>query len=792
MIKSYIKIALRVITRQKLFALINIFGLSIGLAGTMLLLFYINHETSYDKSFSNADRIFRVTLNIDVDNKPKEVAVTSNILGPTLKDQVPEVQEFVRMLGVGLFNRAIIQKGDDVFSESDLYLADSSVFDLFNVDIIAGKKEDLLDRPGKIVLSRKTAKKYFGDEQAIGQNLKYGDDLLLEVTGIYDDFPSNSHIHPELIISFNSFKSHANLRWDTNNFYTYLLLDRPESMEWVGTKMDDIANENMPDELKAIGFDYNMEPITDIHLLSNTDFNPEAGGDIRYIYALLAVAVFIILIAVFNYMNLSTARSAERAKEVGMRKVMGAYRFNLIVQFLSESFIITLFSILVAIGLVELAKPYFFNLIEQELNISLIHNTKFWVVLLSGSLAISLVSGSYPAFAISSFSPVNILKGIGSKGTGSGMRKGLVILQFTISAALIFGTFVVYKQLFYMQQKKLGFDKENVLIISTTSDEIHKNVEGIRSALTAHNNIFEVSSTSAYPGRNSGGMIFHVEGMEEGEQTTVWEWRVDEHLVKTMGFKLLQGRDFHPSDRESEELEFIINQAAVETFGWDEEDCIGRSITMGAGSGICIGVVENFHFNSLKQHVEPMALCMREGFHQYLVVKMGDGNVNSTIRFIETEWKKFTQNQPFNYYFLSHDFDNLYKNERKISQIILIFAIFTVIISCLGLFGLSSYAAIQRTKEIGIRKVMGSSVIQILILFVRDNLKLIFISLLIALPLGYFAMDKWLSGFAYRIQGVSDLLIISALTVIMVAILTVIFHAIRAANTNPVDSLRYE
>ncbi len=357
------------------------------------------------------------------------------------------------------------------------------------------------------------------------------------------------------------------------------------SVTSVQEKMDRIAEEDHPDFLKAIGLTYYMEPLTEIHLLSEADFNPEAGGDIRYVYAFIAVAVFILLIASFNYMNLSTAKSTERSKEVGMRKVMGAFRSQLIIQFIGESLVITCVSILLAIGIVELVKPYFFILIEQELNIGLLENTKLWGILLLGSLLISIISAFYPAFVLSSFKPSSILKGTNqSSGGASGMRKGLVILQFAISSALILGTFVVYKQLNYMQQKKLGFNKDQVMIIQATNQDLHKNIEGIRSSLIMHNNILDVSSTSAYPGRNSGGQIFSAEGMEEGVQVTVWQWRVDENLVNTLGFELLHGRDFQPSDRDSKELEFVINQPAVSTFGWDEDDCIGKSLTMGAGT----------------------------------------------------------------------------------------------------------------------------------------------------------------------------------------------------------------
>ncbi|MFC2126736.1 ABC transporter permease, partial [Bacteroidota bacterium] len=362
----------------------------------------------------------------------------------------------------------------------------------------------------------------------------------------------------------------------------------------------------------------------------------------------------------------------------------------------------------------------------------------------------------------------------------------------SISTFMIIGTFVVFKQLSFMQQKKLGFNKDQVMIIQTADEDFHDNADAIRSTMITHNNILDVSSTSAYPGRNSSGMIYNAEGMEEGEKVTVWEWRVNEHLVETMGFKLIQGRDFHTSDRESKELEFIVNQTAVSIFGWDGNDCIGKSITSGAGTGRCIGVLEDFHFTSLRQEVEPMALCLRDGFHKYFVIRMGSGNISHTVNFVEEKWEEVAQNEPLNYYFLDQDFDRLFKNERKVSQVFLIFAILTILIACLGLFGLSSYAAVQRTKEIGIRKAMGSTVPGIMFLFIKDNLKFIVISLIFSLPLGYFMMNKWLEGFAYRISVGWDVIIAVIFIVIFIAIGTVSFHAIIAANTNPVDSLRHE
>jgi putative ABC transport system permease protein len=792
MIRNYLKIALRVINRQKLFAAINIFGLSIGLASAMLLFFYVNHELSYERSFSKSDRIYRIDMIVNVDNNLKELAVTPNILAPTLSQEIPEVENYTRIFGASMFDKAIILKGEDYFIEDKLFYADSTVFDLFDVPIIAGNKNELLNSPDKVVLSKNTAKKYFGNQSAIGETLVF-EDKVLEVTGIYENFSSNSHIHPELIISWSTAKSIVSLRWGSSNYYSYILVNNTSAMMAVEEKMKGIIDENLPEELKAIGMDFQLQPISDIHLLSKADFNPEAGGDIRYVYAFIAVAVFILLIAAFNYMNLSTAKSAERAREVGMRKVMGAYRGQLIVQFIGESFVITCISILLAIGIVELVKPYFFNLIEQEIDISLLKNIKFWGLLLSGSLLVSVFSAFYPALALSSYRPSSILVGRGnSSGSGSTMRKGLVILQFAISTALILGTFVVFQQLNFMQRKKLGFNKEQVLIIQTSNNELHDNADALRSAMISHSNIINVASTSAYPGRNSGGMIFNAEGMDESEKVTVWEWRVDEHLVNTLGLELLQGRDFQPTDIESKELEFIINQTAVSIFGWDENDCIGKSITMGAGSGKCIGVIKDFHFSSMKQEVEPMALCMRKGFHKYFVIRMGNGDIKNTVDFVGSKWKVAAPNEPFNYYFLDRDFERLFKNEKKVSQVFLIFAVLTITIACLGLFGLSSYSAVQRTKEIGIRKAMGSTISEILYLFIKDNMKFILISLLFALPFGLVMMNKWLEGFAYRISIGWEVILLVILVVILVAVSTVIFHALKAANTNPVESLRHE
>ena len=793
MLKNYIKVAIRVITRQKLFTLINIFGLSVGIACSLLILSYVIHELNYDRFHEKADRIVRVNIAATIDGQERKAAVSPNIVGPLLAEKVPEVINYVRLFNMCFRTDAKIKVKNEDFTEKNVYLADSSLADIFDLDLVYGSESKLLTGPTDLLLSEKIAAKYFGSDQALGQTLQINGQGFI-IKGVYEDFPTNSHIYPEIVGAFSSLEMGRDLKWGNSSYFTFLLLNEMESLKEVEEKLNTYAQSDVPDFLRAINFSLYLEPLTDIHLYSEADMGFEKTGDIKYIYAFLAVAIFIIIIACLNYMNLASARSLERSKETGMRKVLGASRGQLLLQYMGESFILTMISLLLAVALVELIKPYFLLLIAQAIEINILTNWKIWIYLLLAGVIISILVGMYPALILSSFKPTSTLKG---KTSGidkvSNFRKGLVILQFSISTFMIIGTLVVYKQLMFMQNTELGFQKEQVMILTVTNDDLQNKFDAFKSRIINHSSVHEATSASSYPGRLPSGTVAKTEGMQEGEQTSIWVTRADEGFVKTLGVEIIQGRDLLPEDAKGEDRRILINEAAVNMFGWTTEESIGKKVSIDEKDGVCVGVMKDFNFTSLRDKIEPLAVYHgNRKYNSFFIIKMGSGDISNSISFLENEWQAFTTDQPFDYFFLDDDFNRLYRSERKAGQILLIFATLTIIIACLGLFGLSSYMAIQRTKEIGIRKVMGLTTAGVLFLMVKDNLKFIFISFLISIPIGFLIMKNWLQDFAFRINIGVDIPLLSIIIVMIIALITVSFYAIKASLTNPVNSLRYE
>lgn len=793
MLKNYIKVAIRVITRQKLFTFINMFGLSVGIACSLLILSYVIHELNYDRFHEKAERIVRVNITATIDGEERKAAVSPNIVGPLLAEKVPEVINYVRLFNMCFRTDAKIKVKNEDFTEKNVYLADSSVADIFDLDLVYGSESKILTDPTDLLLSEKIAVKYFGSNQALGQTLQInGKDFIIR--GVYEDFPTNSHIYPEIIGAYRSLEMGKELKWSNSSYFTYLLLNEMASLKKVEEKLCEYAQADIPDFLRAINFNPYLEPLTDIHLYSEADMGFEKTGDIKYIYAFLAVSIFIIIIACFNYMNLASARSLERARETGMRKVLGASRDQLFLQYMGESFIITMISLLLAVFWVELIKPYFLLLIGQAIEIDILTNWKIWIYLILAGVIITILAGMYPAIILSSFKLTSTLKGKSSGiDKGSNFRKGLVVLQFSISTFMIISTLVVYKQLMFMQNTELGFQKEQVMVLTVTDDDLQNKFDAFKSRIINYSSVYEATSASSYPGRLPSGTVAKTEGMQEGEQTSIWVTRADEGFVKTLGVEIIQGRDLLLEDANTEDRRILINEAAANLFGWTAEESIQKKVNIDDMDGICVGVMKDFNFSSLRDKIEPLAIYHGDRkYNSFFIIKIESGDINNTIDFLRNEWQAFTTSQPFDYFFMDEDFNRLYTSERKAGQILLIFAALTIIIACLGLFGLSSYMAIQRTKEIGIRKVMGLSTAGVLFLMVKDNLKFIFVSFLISVPIGYLIMKNWLQDFAFRINVGLDIPLLSILSVTFIAIITVSFYAIKASLTNPVNSLRYE
>jgi len=793
MLRNYFKIAIRIIARQKLFSAINVFGLSLGIASSILIFAYVYHELSFDAFHDKADRIVRIIMSVNIDGGEKKVAVSPNIAGPILKEQAPEVEDYCRLYNLCFRTNAQIRVNDEDYSEKDVYLADSSFTNVFNLDLIHGSKSGILTHPNDLLLSEKIAKKYFGDEPALSKSLQInGKDF--KIKGVYKDFPTNSHFYPEMIGSYSSDESSNKLKWQNASFFTFLLLNEKASRDELEKKMNSIAQKELPDFYKAIQCKFYIEPLKDIHLYSDADMGIEKSGNIKYIYAFLAIAIFIIIIACFNYMNLASARSMERSRETGMRKVLGSNRGQLVIQYMGESFVLTMISLLIAVALVELVKPYFYQLIGQSIDISIISNWRIVLLLVLFGLVISIFSGLYPSLVLSSYKPTATLKGkAGNINKLAGFRKGLVVLQFSISTFMIIGTLVVYKQLMFMQNSELGFQKAQILVLTVSDQKLREEFSSFKSNIINHNNILEASCAQTIPGRIPSGTTAVTEGMQEGEELSIWNVRADEGYVNTLGIELLDGRNLLPADAESEVRRFLINESAAELFGWDPGESVGKRVIVNEREGECVGVMKDFNYSSMREDIEPLVISYgQRKWNSFFLIKMGSGDIGNTLSFMEQKWNEMANDQPFDYFFLDEDFSRLYVSERKASHILLVFAGFTIIIACLGLFGLSSYMAIQRTKEIGIRKVMGSSSTDLTFLMIKDNLKFIILSFVLSVPVGYLIMKNWLQDFAYRINVGLDVPILSIILVTLIAIITVSYYALKTASANPVDSLRYE
>ena len=558
--------------------------------------------------------------------------------------------------------------------------------------------------------------------------------------------------------------------------------------------MDLMVENNLPDMFKSINGSFDLIPLLDIHLHSKADFELEPSSDISHLYVYLAIAIFIILIACVNYINLATSGAMERAKEVGLKKVAGAQKGNLIWQFLIEAYLTTFISLVIAIGIFEFSRPFFASIVGKSVDISLISNPSMVPLLIGGWLVLTILAGFYPSMVLTSFKPAQILKGnFRHSKYGGIVRKALVVFQFAISSALIVGTLVVYNQINYMKNKKLGFAKDQILMLSIDKIPDNFNLATFKKELLQHNNIQHVSTSNAYPGKTRNGMLINADGMTEDEQLLVWNWHVDEDYLNAMDLELIVGRDFMKREQDLDDQEFIINKTAMLDIGWDQETCIGREITMGQWKGHCIGVIRDFNFSSLQQKVEPLLLDARgNAYRKEIMVRFGDGDISNTIDFIENKWGELIPESIFSYNFLNESFDQLFASEQRVSKAGAVFSVLSILIASLGLFGLSAYETLSRTKEIGIRKSIGSSNAGIFKLLVKQFSKLILLAFVISAPMAYIIMHKWLQDFAFRTSiGLFEFVTAALLTMVIILV-SIGYHALKAARTNPVDALKYE
>jgi putative ABC transport system permease protein len=810
MFKNYFKLAWRNLTKYKFISFINLFGLTVGLTCCMLILTYILNELSYDRYNKDADQVYRVTRTF-YDGNGKEMLNLSTVAPPFgyyLPTDFPEIEKMTRLLNSGT---TPLRYKDKLINEPNVYFADGNLFDVFTVDVLKGNPKTALNDPFSIMLTEETAKKYFGNEDPINKVLRANNQFDVKVTGVYKAFPPNSHIHPNVLVSFNTLKDSAvygeeNLRtnWGNNSFFTYIKLPKNYNIEGMKARFPAFLDKHMagqygpnqPSKFTTLG----LQKLTDIHLYSHTDYEAEPNGDIKRIYIFSAIALFILLIACINYMNLSTARSALRAREIGIRKVIGARKRELVIQFLSESILTAWSAILIALALLYFALPWLNKVSGQHLTISILLKWQILVPLFLSPFLIGFISGIYPALFMSSFQPVKTLKGLFKVGSGSiNFRKVLVVTQFAISIILIVTTIIVFQQLRYMQNVSLGYNKEHIITMAYNS-QMNDQYDAFRNTLLQNSNIKDVALSSRIPtGRLLDGMGAQVAGSDSmvPVKADIRYVAVDYDFIPTYGISLAAGRNFS-REYGTDTSNFIINESAVKAVGWkDAGQAVGKDFKYGQFTGHIVGVVKDFHFESLHQAITPLVFVLpppgkNQTFYNYISVKLSGNHINSTLNTIKNTWEKFSPDLPYQYTFFDENFSKLYASEQRQETIFTTFACIAIFIACLGLLGLSAFAISQRVKEIGVRKVLGANTTTIVSLLSKDFLKLVLIAAVIAFPVAWYVMHNWLQDFAYRISIQWWVFIIAAVAAALIALITVGMQAIKAAMVNPVKSLRSE
>ncbi|MDR3693715.1 ABC transporter permease [Mucilaginibacter sp.] len=797
MTKNYLKIAFRNLWRNKTASFINTFGLSIGLTCCLLMGIYIQHELNYDRFQKNGSRIVRVIMEYKFDggSEFKKGNFTSVRVAPVFKQTFPEIESGVRMVN---YNR-VVQYQNKLIDEKAFMYADPDFFKIFSFNVTKGDPGSLLNAPHKVVLTESSAKRYFGNENPVGKSLKLtADSILYQVTGVMQDCPSNSQIKFDFLASFSSLglAGQEKTYWDAN-YTTYFLLKDQGSINTLQSKITPFMKKEMAGQGASV--DFFLEPFTSIHLHSEFDgFEP--NNNIKYIYILEAVALLILFIACFTYINLNTARSVERAREVGVRKVIGAGKMQLFWQFMGESAILCAISTIISLIAAVLLLPAFNQLTEKQLSIQAIFSAQFIGGLILVTILVSFLAGIYPALILSNFQPVKVLKG-SFKNTVSGqwVRKSLIVFQFSISVLLIVSTFIIQKQLNYIRNKNLGYNRDRVLVLPM-SKKMLDNIAVIKQEFKSDRHIQNVSACVSTPVSIGGGYNMRSSVMPENQQIAVTANPIDDDFVKTTGLQLVAGtdlseqdiKDVSNKDQNQNTYHFILNESAAKELGWTPERAIGQKMFLDASRpGYVKAVVKDFNFESLHHPIKPLVLFPEIAGRQLLIKISGD-HIQQTITFLGSKWKTLVPDRPFEFHFLDEDFNKLYNSEMRLGTVLNIFSGVAIALACLGLFGLSAYAAKQRVKEIGIRKVLGAGVDNIVATLSADFVKLVFASVVVSTPLAWWLMNEWLQDFAYRITINAWVFIAAGGTVILIAVLTVSIQTIKAAMANPVKSLRSE
>lgn len=812
MLRHYLTVTVRNLLKHRLTSGINLFGLTTGLTCCLLILAYILHETSYDRGVPDADRTYRVTREFYNPEGASTLQLSSVAppFGPLLQNDFPQIEQLSRMI---LLSPVVVRHEDRILTEDSLFFSEPAFLELFGVRLLRGDARTALSEPGSVILEQSAARKYFGDQDPLNQELKIQSRILCKVTGVYQSLPENSHLHPAVLVSFSTLNDSTiygerNLRtnWSNNAFHTYFRLAPGADAAQLEAQLPAFLDRHMPQPKRATDYvrpskmsALQLQRLTDIHLHSNRADELEPNGDVNRVYIFGIIALFVLLIACINYMNLSTARAALRAKEVGVRKVVGAQRSEIILQFLGESVLITALATLLAVGCTVLALPWLSRLAGTALPPQLLWQPAVLLGLVVLPVVVGVVSGLYPALFMSSFRPQQILKGFTKISGGLAFRRVLVVVQFVVSIGLLVSTAVVALQLRYLRQTPLGYDRAQVVTLDYPLS-LRPQYEAFGQALQRQAGVQALSRSSRIPtGRllDASDAAASIGDSLRPTSSSIKYLGIDEGFLPTYGIRLVAGRNFDPKAFPTDTAGYILNASAVRLIGWKSPaEAVGQAFRYGGVMGRVLGVTEDYHFESLHQPIVPLVMCLSMSAagtsYNHVSVKLAGADIAGSLQHLERTWKEFLPDEPFSYTFLDDSYARLYQAEQRQSMLFGIFAGIAILIACLGLFGLSSFAITQRVKEIGIRKVLGASTATIVVLLSRDFMRLVLVAALLAFPLAWYVMHRWLQDFAYRINMPWWIFPLAGLAAAAVALGTIVSQTVSVARANPVKSLRTE
>ena len=798
MFKNYFKTAWRNIRKNKLYAFVNITGLTVGITGCILIGLFVWNELSYDAFNQNANRIVRVTMEYSSSGTVNKTAVTGTKVAPQFQRSFPQVESFVRTIKAS----RSVANGTKVFDEKNILYADANFFKVFSFNLLQGNLETVLNSTNKIVLTKTAAKKYFGDENPVGKTLRFNDAEEYEITGIVANPPLNSQVQFDMVASFQSLAVSKSEEWYTANYITYLLLHDANQIPSLQQQVTQYMQDVTKNELHMQSNDYltyHLEPLLSVHLHSSLD-GLEPNGNITYVFVLSIIALLILLIACVNYTNLATAQSAGRSTEIGIRKVMGAGKGELFRQFIGEAVVLTFIALILSVVISIMLLPLYNNITGKIFTTSMLLQPSLLFALLLLGILVSFVAGSYPAFVLSNTGLINILKsGVRTATSGGAIRKSLIVFQFVISVFLIVSTIVILQQISYIQNKDLGYDKEHVVVLPVDR-KMKTGYDALKKAMALNPGVISITGAYEDPTFVEWGDGITADNGKDKKSLSVTAMPVDLGFIQTMGMHIIAGNDFTNTDfllqdttddYKNYKSAYILNEEAARELGWSPEEAVGKTIQKSA-PGTVKAVIKDFNFASLHQPVGPMVLFLDTTMIRQMFVKIKSNNIPSTLNALGTTWKERVAYRPFNYHFLDEDFNALYQTEQRSAKLFALFSGLAIALACLGLFALAAFTTVQRTKEIGIRKVLGAGISNITVMVSKEFIALVFIAIVIASPLAWLAAKSWLQNFAYRIHIGWWIFVIAGLLAVLIAVITVSHHAIKAAIANPVRSLRTE